>query len=71
MNNKKCVFCSSEKVIRKGFQENIQRWFCKNCNKKFQANRKSLPNKEEIFKWYTFKKQTLNELKYIIQEKYI
>jgi hypothetical protein len=62
MNNKKCVFCSSESVIKKGFQENIQRWFCKNCNKKFQANRKSLPNKEEIFKWYTFKKQTLNEV---------
>lgn len=52
----------SEKVIRKGFQENIQRWFCKECGKKFQANRKALPDKEEIFKWYVFKKQTLNEV---------
>jgi hypothetical protein len=62
MNSKKCVFCSSGNVIRKGFQGNIQRWFCKDCKKKFQANRKALPDKEEIFKWYTFKKQTLSEV---------
>ena len=62
MNSKKCVFCRSESVIRKGFQGNIQRWFCKECKKKFQANIKSPPNCAEIFNLYTFKKQTLNEV---------
>jgi transcription elongation factor Elf1 len=62
MNNKKCVFCESERVVKNGFQNNVRVWKCKSCNKKFQANRRALPDKEEIFKWYTFKKQTLNEV---------
>ena len=62
MNSKKCLFCESDKVVKNGFQNNIRVWKCKSCNKKFQANRKTLPNKEEIFKWYVFKKQTLNEV---------
>lgn len=62
MNLKKCPFCSSNKCIRKGFQEGHQRWKCKECNKKFQANKTTLPPKEELFCLYVFKKQTLNEL---------
>jgi hypothetical protein len=62
MNNKKCPFCSSEQCVRKGFQEGHQRWKCKQCGKKFQANRKALPSKEELFCLYAFNKQTLAEL---------
>jgi hypothetical protein len=62
MNDKKCIRCLSNDVVKKGKQKNIQRWFCKNCKLKFQANRKPLPNKEEVFYSFTFNKQTLNEL---------
>lgn len=62
MNKKKCPFCSSKKCIKKGKQDNHQRWQCKNCKKKFQANKKVLPSKEELFCLYVFSKQTLSEL---------
>jgi hypothetical protein len=62
MNLKKCPFCDSNQCIKKGFQEGYQRWKCNSCNKKFQANRKALPPKEELFCLYVFNKQTLNEL---------
>ena len=62
MNQKKCVFCNSINVIKKGFQDNIQRWECKDCHKKFQSNRKALPEKEELFYSFTFHKQTYAEI---------
>lgn len=62
MNDKKCIRCFSTEVTKKGKQSGRQRWFCKKCNLKFQANRKPLPNKEEVFSSFTFNKQTLNEL---------
>lgn len=62
MNNKKCVNCLSTEVIKKGKQGVIQRWFCKKCNLKFQANKKPLPKKEEVFCSFVFNKQTLTEL---------
>jgi hypothetical protein len=61
MNSKKCVFCNSINVKKDGTQNGIQRWKCKDCNKKFQANKKSLP-KEEIFCSFVFHKQTFKEL---------
>lgn len=61
MNSKKCPYCASISVIKKGYQEGIQRWKCKDCNKKFQANKKSL-RKEEIFCSFVFHKQTFTEL---------
>lgn len=61
MNSKKCVFCNSINVKKDGTQNCIQRWKCKDCNKKFQANKKSLP-KEEIFCSFVFHKQTFKEL---------
>jgi hypothetical protein len=64
MNNKKCVFCGSDKVVKKGSQNGIQRWLCKTCNKKFQANRKALPSLEELFYSFCFHKQTLKELRH-------
>ena len=61
MNSKKCVFCNSINVKKDGSQNGIQRWKCQDCNKKFQANKKSLP-KEEIFCSFVFHKQTFTEL---------
>ncbi len=40
MNNKKCPFCNSPECIKKGFQQGHQRWQCKKCKTKFQANKK-------------------------------
>jgi hypothetical protein len=61
MNSKKCPFCNSTQVIKKGFQQGIQKWKCKDCFKYFQANRKALP-KEELFCSFVFHKQTFTEL---------
>jgi len=73
MNKKKCPYCGSFLVVKKGFQQGHQRWKCKSCSKKFQANKKALPSKEELFCKYVFNKQTLNELaqKYHIKTKHI
>ena len=62
MNSKKCPFCGSQNCIKKGFQQGNQRWRCKDCKKKFQANKKVFPTKEELFCLYVFSKQTLDEL---------
>jgi hypothetical protein len=62
MNKKKCPFCNSNKCIKKGKRDGHQRWQCKSCKKKFQANKKVLPAKEELFCLYSFSKQTLSEL---------
>ena len=61
MNSKKCPYCSSLSVIKKGFQQGVQKWKCKDCLQYFQANKKSLP-KEEIFCSFVFHKQTFTEL---------
>ena len=62
MNRKQCPFCGSVSCIRKGFQEGHQRWKCKQCGKKFQANKTAPPSKEELFCLYVFNKQTLIEI---------
>jgi hypothetical protein len=62
MNNKKCPFCNSPECIKKGFQQGHQRWQCKKCKTKFQANKKVPLIKEELFCLYVFNKQTLREL---------
>jgi len=61
MNSKKCVFCNSINVKKDGFQKGIQRWKCKECSKKFQANKRAL-HKEELFCSFVFHKQTFTEL---------
>jgi hypothetical protein len=62
MNKKKCLFCNGFNCIKKGIQQGHQRWQCKDCKKKFQANKKVLPTKEELFCLYVFSKQALSEL---------
>ena len=69
MNIKTCPFCSGHRCIRKGMQEGHQRWQCTECKKKFQANKKILPSKEELFCLYVFNKQTLKELSQRYHEK--
>lgn len=71
MNKKKCPFCKGVHCVKKGFQQGHQRWKCKDCNKKFQANKKAPPLKEELFCLYVFSKQTLAELaqKYHLETK--
>jgi len=34
-----CKFCNSKNVIKYGNYKNIQRWWCKNCRRKFADNR--------------------------------
>ena len=62
MNRKQCPFCGSISCIKKGFQEGHQRWKCRQCNKKFQANKTAPPSNEELFCLYVFNKQTLAEI---------
>jgi hypothetical protein len=61
MNSKKCPYCASISVIKKGYQQGKQKWKCKDCLQNFQANRKALP-KEELFCSFVFHKQTFTEL---------
>jgi hypothetical protein len=62
MNEKKCPFCRGIRCIKKGLQQGHQRWLCKDCGKKFQANQKAPLNMRELFCLYVFGKQTLQEL---------
>ncbi len=62
MNQRKCIHCASVRCIKRGSQQGIQRWYCKDCQKVFQANQKSPPVKEELFCLFVFGKRTLAEL---------
>lgn len=62
MNTKTCPLCGGKPCIKKGFQHGHQRWQCSVCHAKFQANKTTLPGKEELFCLCAFNKQTLTEL---------
>ena len=62
MNHKKCIYCNNLNIIKKGIQGKYQRYYCKDCKKKFQSNRKAPPVMEELFYSFAFHKQTLKEL---------
>lgn len=63
MNKRKCSKCNSLNITKKGKQDNIQRYYCKDCKVKFQIKiRKAPPNTEELFYSFSFHKQTLKEL---------
>lgn len=34
----KCKFCGSKRIVRYGHYQNIQRWWCKDCKRKFVHN---------------------------------
>ena len=64
MNKRKCIKCNSLNITKKGYQNNIQRYYCKDCKSKFQyiTKRKPLPEMEEVFFSFAFHKKTLKEL---------
>lgn len=35
---KQCKFCGSKRVVRYGHYQNVQRWWCKDCKRKFVYN---------------------------------
>ena len=34
----RCKFCGSRKIVRYGHYQNVQRWWCKDCKRKFVHN---------------------------------
>jgi len=34
----KCKFCGSRRIVRYGHWQNMQRWWCKDCKRKFADN---------------------------------
>lgn len=61
---KKCPFCEGGKVVKRGIQDGLQIYWCKQCNKRFRNKRKEKNNLiKEIWETYVFHKQTIRELK--------
>jgi len=73
-NNKYCPKCGSNKVIKRGIQDEVQVYFCKDCGVRFRNERKHKTFlSEEIWNDYVFHKQTIRELvfKYELNKKTI
>ena len=61
---KKCPLCKGYKVIKKGKEDGLQRYLCKECGSKFRSKRrKNIHLTEEIFDKFVFNKQTIREIK--------
>jgi Zn ribbon nucleic-acid-binding protein len=62
-NHKYCPNCDSDRVIKRGNQDGMQIYFCKECGTRFRNKRKHKDFiKEEIWNEFVFHKQTLREL---------
>lgn len=61
---KHCVNCSGSRVIKWGYQNNKQRYFCKECNKLFIWKNvgASKNQKLKLFRKWIIEKQTIKEL---------
>ena len=60
---KKCPFCISHKVVKRGIQDGLQTYWCRSCNKRFRSQRKAKSILTgNIFDDYVFRKQTIREL---------
>ncbi len=57
-----CPKCSSSFTKKIGKQNNIQRYKCNACSKKFSSKRRVLKLSEIIFRKYVFKHQTQTDL---------
>jgi transcription elongation factor Elf1 len=57
---RKCPHCGSNKVIKRGIQDEVQIYKCKGCGKRFRNARRN--NHEDIWNAYVFHKQTVREL---------
>ena len=53
---KNCPKCSSNKIVKIGFQSGRRRFKCKECGKKFQSKKQPKRYSEKIIKDLTFKK---------------
>lgn len=63
---KKCPSCGSGKVVKRGIQDGIQTYWCRNCNLRFRSQRKAKTILTgNIFDDFVFRKQTVRELKEI------
>lgn len=61
---KKCPLCNGTNVIKKGKQDRVQRYLCKNCGRKFRNGRKRKQILSRyIFDNFVFGKQTIREIK--------
>jgi transposase-like protein len=65
---KKCPLCNSSKVVKRGIQNGLQTYWCKECNNRFRSERKKkIHIVEDMWNMYVFRKQTIRELKEIYQ----
>jgi len=53
---KNCPKCSSNKIVKIGFQSGRRRFKCKNCSKKFQSEKQRYRQNESVIDQLTFKK---------------
>jgi len=58
----RCPYCMSLRTKKKGKQDDIQRYQCNECRKKFRAKRKTNRLNEKLWHEYTNGKQTLIEI---------
>ena len=59
---KKCPFCKSNNVSKKGKRKNVQRYKCQICGKWFQNKRRKSKLQNKLWKEYVHGKQTATEL---------
>lgn len=74
-NNRKCIYCKSDKVIHKGRNDkDLQKYQCKECKKYFNSKSNAKDNLiKDIWIDFVFHKQTIRELvlKYSLDKKTI
>ena len=59
---KKCSFCESDQVIKKGKRRNIQRYQCEHCGKNFQNKKRKSKFQNKLWNEYVHGKQTAQQL---------
>lgn len=61
--SKKCPSCQSVRVVKRGIQDGIQVFWCKDCNRRFRSKRRYQEIlTEKLWYDYVFHKQTIREL---------
>lgn len=59
---KKCNFCYSKNVVKKGKQSGKQRFLCRSCGKQFQSKHRKTKFQNKLWNEYVHGKQTAAEL---------
>jgi hypothetical protein len=61
---KKCPVCGSTNVVKRGVQDGLQIYWCKEGNHRFRNKRKEKQHIiDEVWNMYVFRKQTIRELR--------